>query len=149
QFMVEKSRQLRRDRRHSLDWDAQLTIVDGAAPGRCLGHIEEGLSRIKHDGNAAAGRNAQSAHQVVVLCFESRDKLPPQLFRTLLAFISQGEVAALALGKICFSSGFTLGFCQKFFHYGIGTKRKRALPAADGVAAMIRGKLGVSKNCEG
>jgi hypothetical protein len=59
--MFEYASQLRRNALHAADRNPQLAIVDGAAPGRRAGHVEERLLRIKRDGDRVAGRVSQIA----------------------------------------------------------------------------------------
>src|ERR1022692_2370665 len=147
-LVLQHPRQLRRDRTQAVNGNAQLSVIDSATPGGRLGDIKKGLLGVEHDRNAVAGSDAEFTYQIVVFRLEGCHQLAAQRIRRLLAFILQGEVAALVLRVVGLGGCVALRFLQVFPQRSIGAELERMFPGSDGFRSTVGGKLDVSQNRE-
>ena len=149
QFVFEDAGQLGRDALDAADRDAQLAIIDGAAPGGRTGDVENRLLGVERDGDVVVGRVAEIAYQVVILGVEGREQVAAEGLGGVLAFEVEIEVNALALRKIGFGARFALSASQVLANRRIGTQGERLLPRANGLGRMIAGELNEAQHGDG
>ena len=109
-----------------------------------MSNVEEGLFGVERDKDVIAWRVAEITDQVVVVRFERLKNLGTQRFGGLMAFVVQGEMDALALGKLRFDILLALSFRQELLHLGIGAEFERALPGSDRFLGVIGGELRIT-----
>src|ERR1035441_10531688 len=107
--MFKNAGKLGRDAGHAADRDAQLAVVDGAAPGGSPRNVEECPLRVEHDGYVVVRRIAKIADEVLILGVERGQQVAAEGLGSVFAFEVEVEVAAFALRKIGFGAQFALG----------------------------------------
>src|SRR5579864_1739433 len=109
-----------------------------------MSNVEKCLFGIEGDEDVIARRIAEITDQVVIVGFERLKDLGTKRFGGLMAFIVQGEMDTLALGKLGFGILLSLGFRQELLHLGIGSKFERTFPGDDGLLGAIGGELRIT-----
>src|ERR1039457_7376436 len=98
--MFKNAGKLGRDAGHAADRDAQLAVVDGAAPGGSPRNVEDLPLRVERDGDVVVGRIAKIADEVLILGVERGQQVAAEGLGRGFAFEVEVEVAVLPLRKL-------------------------------------------------
>src|SRR5690349_9943974 len=120
QLVAQYPRELRRDRTHALDGDAQFAVIQGRRPRGRLGYVKERLVSVENDGNAVTGSDAELVGKIVVVRFQGRLNFAAQLVRSALPLVSQREVTTLVLCVVGLNGEFPFRFRDVVLERSIG-----------------------------